>query len=84
MYARVENVFFMNVSDGKIHVFFSYFRNYFEVITLIKQRVKPLSLDEQKLITCVRVFQLDKYSSQNIQLHIVYVPCYSLMVLCFK
>lgn len=61
-----------------------YFRNYFEVITLIKQRVKLFGLDEQKLITCVRVFQLDKYNSQNIQLHIVYVPCYSLAVHCFK
>lgn len=61
-----------------------YFRNYFEVITLIKQRVKLFGLDEQKLITCVCVLQLDKYNSQNIQLHIVYVPCYSLAVLCFK
>lgn len=63
------------------------FRNYFEVTTLIKQRVKLFSLDEQKWITCVPVFQLDEYNSQNTQtfkLNIVYVSCYSLMVLCFK
>lgn len=63
-------------------IFFFYFRNYFEETTLIKQRVKLFSLDEQKLITCAHVFQLDKYNSQNAQLNVVYVPCYSLTVLC--
>lgn len=84
MYAQVENGLFHGYFRWEKLFLFLYFWHYFEVTTLIKQRVKLFGLDEQKLITCVHIFQLDKYNSQNTQLNIVCVPCYSLTVLCFK